>query len=192
MKKISASYCLKAPLFGWIRVLFLLIVVSSAFIPYVVSASNERSNDGLRISVWTEKEDYLAGEEINFSIVVENHNKKLVDLSVLRFQVVFGSLNIPVLKDEIRWRRSIGPGETYSSSKVFSLPDYAPPGRYSIEAYIISGEGDAFGPAKAEITVDANYLGLAKALGILLFYILAVLILFFLIYYSRRPEVKKG
>lgn len=174
-----------------ITILALLLLFSYVYMTGT-ALSEDRSREGLMILIWTDSGKYLAGEDINFSIAVKNQNELPVDISTLQYQVVYTSLNVPVLKGDLAWQRKIKSGDTYYSSKAFFLPDYVPPGRYRITANLISDRGTTLGSADLEVTIEANYLGIARGVSIFLLYVLAVTALFAIIFYYRYSEVEKG
>lgn len=173
-----------------LRVLIFFIIVLLAYIPAEAEVIDYQSRDGLLISIWTNDNTYLAGEGINISITVKNQDKLPVEISTLEYQVLYGAFNVSVMKGELAWQRKLKPGDAYSSSKEFFLPDYAPPGKYLIAAHLISGDEKEFGTAILEITLKANYWGIAKAVSIFLLYTLAVVLLFIIIFH-RCSEARK-
>ena len=147
-----------------IMVLILLVAASYSSIANVAGLSSSQSNGDIVVSVLVEEEEYRGGEEVNISIIVENPSEGSVDLDELQFQVLYAPLNFSVLKGEIAFQKTVHPGGVYSLSKIFSLPDYAPSGRYIIIGQLVGTEGNTFGSASDEIVVEANYSGIGKAL----------------------------
>lgn len=171
------------------HVSILLIIISLVYAP--VALSSDKPQDELMVLIGMDNYEYLAGEDINISITVKNQNKLPVEISTLQYRVLYSSLNMPLMKGDMMWERKLQPDETYSSSKAFSLPDYAPPGKYRIIAQIISSDGNVSGSAGSEITVKANYGGIAVAAGVFLLYALAVISLFSIIFYYSCSEARK-
>ncbi len=171
------------------RVLILLIIIP---LVHASTLSTDKPQDGLMVLIGMDNYEHLAGEDINISITVKNQDKLPVEISTLRYRVLYSSLNMPLVKGDMMWERKLQPDETYSSSKAFSLPDYAPPGKYHIIADMISNDGNISGSAGSEITVKANYGGLAAASGVFLLYAIAVMALFAIIHYCRCSEARKG
>jgi hypothetical protein len=171
------------------RFLILLIIIPLVYTP--AALSSDKPQDDLMVLIGTDNYEQLAGENINISITVKNQNKLPVEISTLRYRVLYSSLNMPLVKGDMMWERKLQPDETYSSSKAFSLPDYAPPGKYRIIADMISNDGNVSGSASSEITVKANYVGIAIAAGVFLLYALAVISLFSVIFYYSCSEARK-
>lgn len=163
--------------FSLTSVLILLIVVSFVYTSAGKALGDDKSHEELVVLTGKEDGKYFAGEDINISIIVKSNNEWQVDLPTLRYQVIYDSLNMPVVKGVVA--REIQPYYTYHSSR--RLPDYAPPGRYRLVIDLISTEGVVLGSASSELTIEANYAGIAKAIGIFVLYSSAVLILFWLI-----------
>jgi hypothetical protein len=168
-------------------VLILLVVVSYHPIANV-SGLNSPPSEDIIVSVLIEEERYRGGEDVNISIIMENSGEESVDLDELQFQVLYAPLNFSVLNGEIAFRKTVHSGGVYSLSKTFSLPDYAPSGRYIINGQLAGTDGKTFGPSGDEMIVEANYTGIGKALGILLLYTVVVLALFALIFYFRTSK----
>lgn len=173
-----------------LRVLIFFTIVSLAYIPAGAAFIDNQSRDGLQISIWANDSTYPAGEGINISITVKNQDKLPVEISTLQYQVLYDAFNVSVMKGEMAWQRKLKPGDTYSSTKEFFLPDYVPPGKYLIAAHLISTDDKEFGSAILEITLKANYWGIAKAASIFLLYTLAVISLFMIIFH-RNSEARK-
>lgn len=171
------------------RVLILLIIIPLVYTP--AALSSDMLQDDVLVLIRTDNYEYIAGENINISITAKNQNKLPVEISTLQYRVLYTSFNMPLLKGDMMWERKLQPYETYSSSKAFSLPDYAPPGKYGIIAQIISSDGNISGSAGSEITVKANYVGIAVAAGVFLLYALAVISLFSIIFYCSCSEARK-
>lgn len=169
------------------KVLILLAVVSFAYMQAGIALSDDKAHEGLAVLTGKEDGKYFAGEDINISIIVKSKSLP-AELTTLRYQVIYDSLNVPVVKGVVA--REIQPNYTYNSSR--RLPDYAPPGRYRMVIDLISTEGEVLGSASSELTIEANYAGIAKAVGIFVLYSSAVLILFWLTFYYGSSEAGKS
>lgn len=172
-----------------IHVLILLMIIPLVYTP--AALSSEIHQEDVMVLMGTDNYEHLAGENINISITVKNQNKLPVEISTLRYRVLYSSLNMPLVKGDMMWERKLQPDQTYSSSKAFSLPDYAPPGKYRIIADLISNDGNVSGSAGSEMTVKANYGGIAVAAGVFFIYAIAVMALFAIIHYCRCSEARK-
>ena len=63
-------------------------------------ASNAATEDGITVTITTDKEEYNAGEEIHYSIMVEN-NKKYWNLNPVSFSYSNSDGIIPVSEDSM-------------------------------------------------------------------------------------------
>lgn len=171
-----------------IRFFILFAFFSIVFTQSGTSLSNDQNGTNIIIILDTDDSRYIAGESINFSITVKNQNEWPIDISILEYNIIYTTLNMPVLKGNMIWERTILPDEIYSSSKPFLLPDYAPPGEYRINAQLISVAGESLESGSLDIIVKTNYAGMFKAITIFFVYVFLVLSLFRFIYYNSYSE----
>ena len=151
--------------------------------PGAAISSDHQSQDVPMVLIRTDNSKYVAGEKINISIKVKSLNELPVE-PILQYRIVYVSLNMPVVKGVVA--RDIQPNYTYNSFKT--LPDYAPPGRYTIVASMVSKEGDELGSASSELIIEPNYAGIAGSLVVFLLYASSVIMLFWMLFYCRRYE----